>query len=76
MKYKTTLTLDNTIKQITLTPAIYMDTPLWEVTLDHKVYMIKKEDHGWVQRPENGLNSETLTALENLIENLNLKKTG
>ena len=68
MEYYTTIELNDTVKQVSFKPALYMDVPLWEITLDGKNYLLQKNDNGWNQSCDSYLNPELLEKLGCAIE--------
>ena len=73
MEYYTTIEINNCIKQVSFKPALYMDLPLWEITLDGKNYLLRKQDSGWCQSSDGALNPEVLAKLGNAIDYLLIK---
>jgi hypothetical protein len=73
MEYCTTIEINNCIKQITLKPALYMDVPLWEITLDGRNYIIRKSAEGWDQSSDSALSPELLHKIGNAIDYLRIK---
>ncbi|MBC8054284.1 MAG: hypothetical protein H7Y13_14580 [Sphingobacteriaceae bacterium] len=73
MEYQTTIEINNCIKQITLKPALYMDVPLWEITLDGKNHIIRKNADGWDQSSDSDLNFDLLDKIGDAIDYLRSK---
>ena len=76
MEYHTTIKIDDTIKNIVLKPALYMDAPLWEITLEEKNYILRKGSRGWEQSCQGNLNTRILNEIGNAIDSLNLREAG
>ena len=76
MKYFTTIEINNCIKQIDFTPALYMDVPLWEITIDDKNYLIRKCKSGNYLSVDSTFDQDVLNKIGNAIDNLSLKDVG
>lgn len=73
MEHHTTIEINNLTKQITLKPALYMDLPVWEVTIDGKYHIIRKNGDGWSQSSDSTLDPEVLHKIGHAIEYLRIK---
>jgi hypothetical protein len=76
MKYFTTIEINNCLKQIDFAPALYMDVPLWEITIDDKNYLIRKSTNGNYLSVDSTLSEEVLYKIGSALENLSLKDVG
>ncbi|HEY0054597.1 MAG TPA: hypothetical protein VGB63_04500 [Pedobacter sp.] len=76
MKYFATIEIDNSVKQVEITPALYMEVPLWEVTIDDRNYIIKKCKNGSYLSVDSTLPQSILDKIGDVIESLRLKDTG
>lgn len=70
-----TLEINNRIQNISVKAALYMDLPIWEVSMDDKIHILRKTERGWDQGSERGLNEELLKKIGDAID-YSLKNTG
>jgi hypothetical protein len=68
MEYYTTIEINNQINHIAFKPVLYMDLPLWEITLNDKNYLIRKNDEGQYVCTDSDLNSELLHVIGHAID--------
>lgn len=73
MELYITLEIDNQIQNINVKPALYMDLPVWEISLDDKKYIIRKTEQGWDQGSEKGLDEELLKKIGKAIDCSSIK---
>jgi hypothetical protein len=76
MEYQTTIEADNCIKHITIKPALYMDLPLWEVTIDDTSYIVRRSQLGYYQCTDSSLSVEILNKIGGAIEVQQIKDAG
>lgn len=76
MNYYTTIEIDNCIKNIIIKPALYINTPIWEITMDDKKYILRKGDNGWEQGIDQELSTELLNKIGTAIDYLWIKDAG
>lgn len=68
MELYITLEIDNQIQNINVKPALYMDLPVWEISLDGQKYIIRKTELGWDQGSGKGLDEELLKKIGKAID--------
>ena len=73
MEYYTTIEIDNCVKQISFKHALYMDQPLWEITLEDKTYLIRKNEKGHYVNSDCDLSSEVLVKIGSAIDYMCMK---
>ena len=76
MKYFSTIEINNSLKQINFAPALYMDVPLWEITIDDQSYLVRKCRDGNYLSLDDKLNEDVLKKIGYALENFSLKDAG
>jgi hypothetical protein len=73
MEYNTTIEFDNCIKQVSFKQALYMDTPLWEISLDDKTFLVKKDEQGFHVSSDCNLAPELIAKIGDAIDYFNIR---
>ncbi|MEJ6978936.1 hypothetical protein WG906_00645 [Pedobacter sp. P351] len=76
MELLITLEIDNRIQNINVKPALYMDLPIWEVSMDDKIHILRKTEHGWDQGSDGGLKEDLLKKIGEAIDCSPVKDAG
>ena len=76
MEFNITIEINNKPQNLSVTPALYMDIPVWEVTINDKKFIIRKTEHGWDQDSEIGLNEHVLKKIGEAIDFSQMKDAG
>ena len=73
MEYHTTIEINSCNKSIILKPALYKDIPVWEIYLDDRCYILRKNQNGWCQSSDTALSEEELERIGDAIEYIQIK---
>jgi hypothetical protein len=73
---KSTIQINNKPQIISVAPALYMDNPVWEVSMNDKKYIIRKTELGWDQGSGTELNEEVLKKIGEAIDYSQIKDAG
>jgi len=76
MAFNITIQINNKPKIVSIAPALYMDIPVWEVSVNGKKCIIRKTEHGWDQDSGRGLKEEILKEIGKAIDYSQIKDAG
>lgn len=76
MEFNITIQINNKPQIVTVAPALYMDNPVWEISINDQKYIIRKTEHGWDQGSGTGLNEEVLKKIGEAIDYSQIKDAG
>ena len=73
MEKQITIEAEDCFKHVSFKPAIYMNTPLWEITLDERTYIIRRNVNGIYQCSDSSLDPRLLEKIGSAIDCLTIK---
>ena len=76
MAFNLTIQINNKPQTVSVAPALYMDIPVWEVSMKGKKYIIRKTEHGWDQDSGIGLKEDVLKKIGEAIDYSQIKDAG
>jgi hypothetical protein len=76
MEFNITIQINNIPKVISVAPALYMDNPVWEISMNEQKYIIRKTEQGWEQGSGIELNEEVLKKIGEAIDYSQIKDAG